>query len=199
MIVVLLSLFASAGDRTMCEKKFFTVAPNWGVHMAARPDCKREKAENPDGYKMAKCITAAASLVISDPFDPARVQLRVTEPVTMRDLNPDAPNKGKDLSLHDAWVKPESTVTLLGGDGEAIPLAVTSNAQAKGDAQLSPLRWEIPIGLTEAKLRHLRKVGWSGWSYEVNGRVFTHFVKKVMFFETGIDCVLDGVEPGGKR
>ena len=199
MILVLLSLFANAGDRTMCEKKFFTMPPNWGVHMPARPDCKREKGEMPDTYKAAKCITAAASLVVSDPFDPARVQLRTTEPVTMHDLNPDAPNKGKDLTLHDAWVKPESTVKILGGDGETIEVAVTSNAQAKGDAQFSPLKWEIPIALTEAQLRHLRKVGWSGWSYQVNGRTFTHFVKKVMFFDTGLDCVLDGVEPGAKR
>lgn len=199
MLFLLLPLLASAGDRTMCEKKFFTVSPNWGVRMPARPDCKREKAETGDAYKASKCITAAATLVIPDPFDAKRVQLHVTEPVKMFDLNPDAPKKGKSLTLHDGWITDETTVRLLGGDGQPIEVPITSNAQAKGDAQLSPLRWEIPIELTEEQLRHLRKVGFSGWSYEVKGQRFTHFVKKIMFFDTGVDCVLDGVEPGAKR
>lgn len=193
MLLLLLGLFAQAGDRTPCQKKFYTFMQP-GVYVDVRLDCKKEKVELGDAYRAGRCRMASAALVLPDPFASGPVHLKVGENITMFDLNPDAPNKGKNLGVHDGWMETDVPVTITAGDGKVFEVPLKSRVQAMGDPKIGPLTFDIELEMSEEQLRHLQKAGFGGYSFQVKGERFTHFVKKALSFEDVATCVLDGVD-----
>lgn len=145
--------------------------------LTGRPRSVKQGAA--DAYKGRNCRLASAQLILPDPYVADKVLLRTSEPVSMLELNPDAPNDGADLTVHDGWIETGTPITLLGGDGKPVEARLVDRAQAQSSQpREGPLMWELELEITEEQLRHLQSVGWAGWSYQAKARRFTHYVKK---------------------
>jgi len=195
LLVALFTLLALAeDDRTECEKEFHT--PRWqsGVRAYVKNDCKREKDFLGKAYKGRFCRLAYARIILPDPFDPDQVQIEVAEAKEYERVGQDGQTERQKLTYNNAWIEPGATFHLRGGDGKPIPLQVVERTQGREYFGPEGLVWTVKVRMTRDQLQHLRKVGLDGWSFEVNGMRFTHFVKKAKWLPRVIDCVLEAEE-----
>lgn len=193
--MLLLALASHADDRAPCERALKT--PRWqsGVFVFARPDCKREAADLADGADGRLCRQARMTLQLPEPFDPDRVFVHLSEPREYSRVNQEGRTERQSLTIHNAWIEPGAMMQFRTLGGQRVRAQVLERAQADDMAMYEGVFWKVRVRLAEADLRKLRQEGLDGWSFEVNGQRFTHFVKKAKRFDPAVDCVLDGVLP----